>query len=177
MGPNPRFPGNPGFPGPGPGPGPPRPGLALALGGGGSGIRGDPGARVCNPCPVFGGFSGCRGPFNKCIFRSGFGVFFCARRGAEIREFPGDFRCGREIGKSGRPGISVEVHISTKSFFSVTRIPMLNNNQITIRISSRNILQIFLQGLSLRFSPIPPPNCPLAVAPLPFSQDILFDHV
>ena len=43
---------------------------------GGSG--GGPGARVCNPCPDFGGFSGCWGPFNKCIFRSGFGVFFCA---------------------------------------------------------------------------------------------------
>ena len=41
------------------------------------------GPRTCNPCPDFGGFSGCRGPFNKCIFRSGFGVFFCARRGAE----------------------------------------------------------------------------------------------
>ena len=42
------------------------------------GVRGGPGARVCNPCPVFRGFSGCWGPFNKCIFRSGFGVFFCA---------------------------------------------------------------------------------------------------
>ena len=38
------------------------------------------GADSGSPCPGFWGFSGCRGPFNKCIFRSGFGVFFCARK-------------------------------------------------------------------------------------------------
>ena len=48
----------------------------------GPGNPGFPGAG--NPCPDFGCFSGCRGPFNKCIFRSGFGVVFV--RGA-VREF------------------------------------------------------------------------------------------
>ena len=88
------------------GPGRPGPGLALGLGGGGSGIRGDPGARVCNPCPVFGGFSGCRGPFNKCIFRSGFGVFF-ARGG--VAKF-GGFRGFPGVRKTGGSGEFYKFH-------------------------------------------------------------------
>ena len=74
--------------------------------GGPGGVRGVPEPRVCNPCPDFGGFWGCWGPFNKCIFRSGFGVFFCAGKfgqggcGAGSR---GEFRgVARGRGSSGR---------------------------------------------------------------------------
>ena len=55
--------------------------------------RGFPGVfRVQNlqPLPGFWGFSGCRGPFNKCIFRSAFGVFFGARK-CSARVFSGGF--------------------------------------------------------------------------------------
>ena len=74
------------------------------------GARGDPwggipggpesGVRSLQPLPGFWGFSGCRGPFNKCIFRSGFGVFFCA---GWCGEFGGIRWCGgfRESGDSG----------------------------------------------------------------------------
>ena len=108
--PNPGFWGifreNPGFPGKSGSRGVPGALVLLgARGGSWGGSRGGPdsGVRDLQPLPGFWGFSGCRGPFNKCIFRSGFGVFFCARRCGEF----GEFWCGnsgnsREI--SGDPG-------------------------------------------------------------------------
>ena len=122
-------PGNPGFRAPGTPrgprapPGPPgrpswegrtltrrRPKMAI-LGGLGP-PRGPPrdpprsGPRTCNPCPDFGGFSGCRGPFNKCIFRSGFGVFFCVRGGvarvcARV--------CGTGVGPGAGSGVGIQI--------------------------------------------------------------------
>ena len=105
------FPRNPGFRPPrGTPPGPPKtgflgprgqiwaPGWGYPWGRAGRMPRdpGFPGSGVCSPCRGFWGFSGCRGPFNKCIFRSGFGVFSGARRGARgrarewrFRGFPG----------------------------------------------------------------------------------------
>ena len=62
-------------------------------------LGGIPGPGICNPCHGFPGFSGCRGPFNKCIFRSGFGVFFGAARGV-AKTGPGV--CFRS--ESGIPG-------------------------------------------------------------------------
>ena len=119
---------------PGPSPGGPRnpgiSGLRGALRGQKPGFLGGPrggspggpirGSRIGNPCPDFGGFSGCRGPFNKCIFRSVFGVFFRARgarnsvtRGVSGRSPGGGPPGGVRTGVSGRilevdPGMSGE---------------------------------------------------------------------
>ena len=102
----------PGFGPPGPGPpgprGPPPGGVAPEGAPGADPRDPTPGtpesgiSGVCSPCRDFGGFSGCRGPFNKCIFRSGFGVFFL--RGAVWRgkSRGGDFWGFRTRG--GNPG-------------------------------------------------------------------------
>ena len=77
------------------------------LGGPRGGSPGGPfrGSEIGNPCPDFGGFSGCRGPFNKCIFRSVFGVFFRARgaRNSVTRGVSGRSPGGGPRGGSG-PG-------------------------------------------------------------------------
>jgi hypothetical protein len=120
-GPGPGNPGNPGFRGfwgvLGGSPGGPKnpgfPGFRPESGRGVSGARegaawggrnpgGVGGARGRNlqPLPGFGGFSGCRGPFNKCIFRSGFGVFLCA-----AAVWRGVARCGGFWGFSGVFGV------------------------------------------------------------------------
>ena len=83
--------------------------------GGGPGGPGSGGSRACNPCMDFGPFSGCWGPFNKCIFRSGFGVFFCARgcaRGWSARVcFPGPGIWDSD------PGVSELIHSNESCMF------------------------------------------------------------